>query len=66
MDGQVSQVNMDFYLRDRTFKKCNKLVCNLFDKNRHIVLTRALNQALNHGLILKIVHRATQYNQKAW
>ena len=34
-----------FYLKDRKFKKCNKLVCDLFDKNRHIVHTRALNQA---------------------
>ena len=27
---------------------------------------RALKQALNHGLILKKVHRVFQFNQKAW
>ena len=27
---------------------------------------RALKQALNHGLILKRVHRVIQFNQKAW
>ena len=27
---------------------------------------RALKQALNHGLILKSVHRVIQFNQKAW
>ena len=27
---------------------------------------RALKQALNHGLILKSVHRAIQFNQEAW
>ena len=27
---------------------------------------RALKQALNHGLILKIVLRVIQFNQKAW
>ena len=27
---------------------------------------RALKQALNHGLILKKVHRVIQFNQKAW
>ena len=25
-----------------------------------------MKQALNHGLILKIVHRVIQFNQKAW
>ena len=27
---------------------------------------RALKQALNHGLILKKVHRVIQFNQEAW
>ena len=27
---------------------------------------RALKQVLNHGLILKKVHKVTQFNQKAW
>ena len=27
---------------------------------------RALKQALNHGLILKRVHRVIQFNQRAW
>ena len=27
---------------------------------------RALKQALNHGLILKEVHRVIQFNQEAW
>ena len=27
---------------------------------------RSLNQALNHGLILKKVHRVIQFNQEAW
>ena len=33
--------------------RCNKLVCNLFDKNNSVVHGRSLKQALNHGLILK-------------
>ena len=44
---------------------CNKLVCNLYDKN-YIVHIRSLKQALNHGLILKKVHRVIQFNQEAW
>ena len=31
-----------------------------------IIKTRSLKQALNHGLILKKVHRVIQFNQKAW
>ena len=27
---------------------------------------RSLNQALNHGLILKKVHRVIQFNQEVW
>ena len=47
-------------------KKCNKLVCNINNKENYVVRTRALKQALNHGLILKKVHRVIQFNQKAW
>ena len=46
--------------------KCNKLVCNLYDKKHYIVHIRSLKQALNHGLILKKVHGVTQFNQEAW
>ena len=44
--------------------KYNKLVCNLYDENNYIVHTRSLKQALNHGLILKKVHRVIQFNQE--
>ena len=46
--------------------KCNKLVCNLYDKNSYVVHIRSLKQALNHSLILKKVHRVIQFNKKAW
>ena len=46
--------------------KCNKLVCNLYDRNNYFVHIRALKQALNHGLILKKAHRVIQFNQEAW
>ena len=46
--------------------KCSKLVCNLYDKNNYIVHIEVSKQALNHGLILKKVHRVIQFNQKAW
>ena len=37
--------------------KCNKLVCNLHDKNNYVVGIRSLKQAVDHGLILKKVHK---------
>ena len=46
--------------------KCGKLVCNLCDKNNYVVHIRLLKQALDHGLILKKVHRVIQFNQEAW
>ena len=46
--------------------KCSKLVCNLYDKNNYVVHVRSLKQALDHGLILKKVHKVIQFNQEAW
>ena len=45
--------------------KCSKLVCNLYNKNNYVVHIRLLKQALNHGLILKEVHRVIQFNKEA-
>ena len=33
--------------------KCNKLVCNLFNKKKYVIHIYSLKQALNHGLKLK-------------
>ena len=38
----------------------------MHDKESYVVHIRALKQALNHGLILKKVHRAIQFRQKEW
>ena len=46
--------------------KCKKLVWNWYDKENYVVHIRSLKQALNHGLILKKVHRVIQFNQEAW
>ena len=47
-------------------KKKEKLVCSTEDKEKYAIHIRALTQALNHGLILKEVHRVIQFNKKAW
>ena len=46
--------------------KCSKLPCNLYDKNNYIVRIRSLKQALDHGIIIKKVHKVIQFNQEAW
>ena len=45
--------------------KCKKLLSNLNNKKNYVVDIRSLKQALNHGLILKKVHRVIQFNQEA-
>ena len=42
--------------------KCNKLTCNLYDKNNYVVHIRSLKQTLNHGLILRKNNRVIQFN----
>ena len=45
---------------------CKKLVCNLRNKNKYVVHIKSLNQALNHELKFKKVHRIIEFNQEAW
>ena len=45
------QSDLQFLTEKNKINKCDKLVCNLYDKN--VVHIRSLKQALNHGLILK-------------
>ena len=47
-------------------KKLKSFVINLHDKTEYVIRIRNLKQALNHGLILKKVHRVIRLNQKAW
>ena len=46
-------------------KKCIN-VCNSYDKKEYVVHIRALKEALNHGLMLKKVHRVIHFYQEAW
>ena len=46
--------------------RCTKLVCNVQGKENYVVHIRALKEALDHGLILKKVHRVIEFKQEAW
>ena len=46
-------------------EKVEKLVTNLHDKTEYVMHIRNLKQALNHGLVLKKLHRIIKFNQNA-
>ena len=64
----LSHLHSDLRFLSETIKinKCSKLVCNLSDKKNYVVHIRSLKQALNHGIILKKVHRVFQFDHEAW
>ena len=47
-------------------EKIAKVFINLHDKAEYFMHIVNLTQALNHGLILEIVHRKINFNQKSW
>ena len=47
-------------------EKVEKIVTNLHDKTEYVIHIRNLKQELNHGLLLKKVHRVIKYNQNSW
>ena len=47
-------------------EKVERLVANLHVKTEYVTHIRNLKQAINHGLILKKVHRVIKFDQKAW
>ena len=55
------------FLHDRMkIEKVKKLVSNLHEKTEYVTHIRNLKPALNHGLVLKKVHRVIKFNQNAW
>ena len=61
-----SDRDFPFLPERRKIRAVGKLICSIEDKEKYPAHIRHLKQALNHGLILKEVHRVTQSNQKAW
>ena len=47
-------------------EKVEKLAANLLDKTEYVIHIKNLKQALNHGLVLKKLHRIIKFNQNAW
>ena len=57
--------DLPFLLERRKLEKVEKRVCSIEDKEKYVIHIRALKQALNHGLVLKDVHRVIKFNQEA-
>ena len=57
---------LSFLPQGRKLEKVEKPVCSIEDKEKYVVQIRSLKQVLNHGLILKDVHRVIKFNQEAW
>ena len=43
-----------------------KLVPNLYYKKKYVVHIKALEQAIDHGLVLERIHRGIEFKQSAW
>ena len=58
--------DLPFLPKRMKIDKCEKLVCNLRNKKKYVVLIKSLKQGLNHGLKFKKIHRIIEFNQEAW
>ena len=47
-------------------EKVEKSVTNLLDKSEYVTHIRNFKQALNHGLVLKKVHKVIKFSQNGW
>ena len=55
------------FLPDRMkIEKVEKLVGNLYDNSGYVIHIRNSKQALNHGLVLKKVHKIIKLNKNVW
>ena len=59
-----SHKDLPFLPERKKLEKVEKLVCSIEDKEKYVIHIRALKQALNHGLVLKNVHRVIELIKK--
>ena len=56
--------DLPFLPERKKLEKAKKLVTNFHDKTEYVIHIRNLEQALNHGLVLKNISRVIKFNQK--
>ena len=60
-----SHKDLPFLPARKKLEKVERLVCSIEDKEKYVIHIRVLRQALNHGLIVKEVHRVIQFNSRS-
>ena len=65
-DLHDSHSDLPFMCDKMKINKVEKLVPNLKDKKNYVIHIRVLDQALRHGLVLKRIRRAIEFNQTDW
>ena len=58
--------DLPFLAERAKLRNVEKLITSEDDKENYVVHISALKKALNHGLILKKVHRVIEFRQEAW
>ena len=58
--------DLPFLPERKKVENVEKLLCSIEDKEKHVIHIRVLKQALNHGLVLRKVHRIIKFKQKEW
>ena len=58
--------DLPFLPERKNVNKVEKLICSIEDKVKYVIHIKVLKQALNHGLVLRKVHRVIQFNQEDW
>ena len=58
--------DLPFFCDRKMVDKITKLVTTLEDKKEYVLHKSALKQVLNHGLILKKIHKVIEFKQRAW
>ena len=58
--------DLPFLCERRKVDKTSKLLTTLDDNKKYVVCISALKQPLDHGLILKKVHKVLEFKQRAW
>ena len=59
-------MDLPFLPEKKRLEKVEKLFANTHDKTEYVAHVKSLKQALNHGLILKKLHRPIGFNQSEW
>ena len=55
--------DLPFMCERMKINRIEKLIPNLFDKQKYVIHIRALDEALKHGLILEKIHRAIEFDE---